>query len=133
MENFNWLFYKTKTWERAGGDDEFNEKTNYIPLDKCGHTVTIAEPQYCLDEGRPCPGLHHIYTVKYIVDTKDRHQIVLAEDVVLNLIYNEKIDDLELSGYENEYHLFRYDPTSNKTIKYKMIKEKEVEGYHPAI
>ena len=131
LKYYNQLFYKAKTWEVAGGEDEFNELSDYQASDDCKYTVVISVPQYIFDDDIPGVGVNYCNTNHYAINFMDNYQIILKEDVFVNLKRNRLTNKLELSGYENEYQLLMYDSVANKTIKYKVIKEKEVEGYHP--
>ena len=132
-KEFDYLFYKTKLWECAGGNDEFNEETSYSPVDESNYTITITKPIGILYDDLPRSWLNYVETLRYTIDINERRQVILYEDVEINLTFDKSINDLKMIGYENEYGLLMYDSVANKTIKYKVIKEKEIEGYHPVL
>ncbi len=59
---------------------------------------------------------------------------MLIEKTGLNFTEDEKNKrGLKLTGYDNKYELLVYDSVGKKTIKYKVTKVKEVNGYHPIL
>ena len=115
-KEFDYLFYKTKLWECAGGNDEFNEETSYSPVDESNYTITITKPIGILYDDLPRSGLNYVETLRYTIDINERRQVILYEDVEINLTFDKSINDLKMIGYENEYGLLMYDSVANKTI-----------------
>ena len=135
IKSYDWEFFKTDSLKVAGGKDEFDECTEYIASNSNEYEFIVSKQLYdetCEDSAYV--GLNYGLNSRYTINVRDQYQIMLIEKTGLNFTEDEKNKrGLKLTGYDNKYELLVYDSVGKKTIKYKVTKVKEVNGYHPIL
>ena len=130
-----WKFYNASAWQSAVGEGPFEPDVDYSESGSHGYSFTVADLTWSDYEEPLHAGVNYAGPTYYSIVLKDRFEIRLSQKVAMNLEDDERERyGLRFVGYEdNEYELIEYDVTSNRTTKYKVIKEKTVPGYHPIL